>query len=249
MLVLAGCSGSAPRADSDVPAEFPGHSAQQIHQRIRLSADTLTAYSAKARLTVESPEQSGQFTATIRQRRNDSLYMSISPGLGIEAARMLVTPDSFFVYDRIHKELTFGAVQDAQRRIPFLLTTEDVFENFLGILAPDPSVRWQVESDDTFYYLHDPDRRRSYTIDPARWRVVEYTQHAASGALVEQRVFSDFTTIAGVTLPQRVRLRRPTDQSSATLYYRDLELNPGPLSFNLHVSDDVTRIPLLGQRQ
>lgn len=246
--MLAGCSSSAPRSDANLPAAFPGHSAQQIHQRIRLAADTLSAYAAKAKLAVESPQQRGQFSATIRQQRNDSLYMSISPGLGIEAARMLVTPDSFFVYNRIEKQLTFGSISEAQQRIPFLLTTEDVFENFLGLLAPDPSVRWQVEYDDQYYYLHDPARRRSYTIDPARWRVLEYTKHADSGALVEQRTFSDFTTVEGVALPKRVRLRRPTDQTSATITYREMELNPGPLSFDLRVKNNVTRIPLLGRR-
>ena len=240
-LLLSGCTGSGSTGTS-APAAFPSHTAPQIRQQIVLSADTITSFSAKARLAMDTPQRNGQFNATIRQRRSDSLYMSVSPGMGIEAARILVTPDSFFVYDRINKQLAYGGLENAQARLPFLVTTNDIFDNLLGVVAPDPSVSWQVEADDEYYYLHDPAYQRTFKIDPTRWRVVQYEQRTADGTIVETRTFDDFTTVEGVTLPRQVTLRRPQDNSVASLYYRNLDLNPGSLSFDLDVGHDVSRI-------
>lgn len=248
-LVVAGCASTSRSTKTGLPSAFPGHSVQQIRQHIALSTDTLTAFAAKAQITVESPQESGRYSATIRQRRNDSLYVSVSPGFGIEAARMLVTPDSFFVYDRIHKQLAYGALADAQSQIPFLLTTQNIFENLLGFPIPEQRTTWQVEADDAHYYLHDPKTRRTFTIDPTIWRVVHYEQRTSSGELLEERVFSDYGKVEGVYVPGHIKVQRPQDDTFAALSYRELELNPGSLSFNLRVNDEVTRVPLLGRRE
>lgn len=247
-LLLTGCSSADSSRDRDTPTAFPNHTVQQMHQRIAAPTDTLLSYSAQARLVVDSPQQSGQFSATVRQRRNDSLYMSVSPGFGVEAARMLVTADSFFVYDRINQRLAYGSVQAAQQRMPLPITNEAVFENMIGILSPDPSVSWQVEADDQYYYLTDPSGQRTYTIDPSIWRVTRYEERTPGGNLNEVREFAEYSTFGGVSLPRRLTLRRPNDDASASLYYEELTLNPGSLSFDLRVGNGVQRVPLLGAR-
>lgn len=248
-LLLTGCSSGAETTRSrDLPVAFPNHSVQQMHQRIVVPTDTLLSYAATARLMLDAPQQSGRFTARVRQRRNDSLYMSISPGFGVEAARMLVTADSFFVYDRINQRLAFGSVQAAQQRMPLPITSEAVFENMMGILAPDPSVSWQIEADEAYYYLTDPSGQRTYTIDPSIWRVVRYEERTPGGEVNEVREFADYDAFGGVMLPRRLTLRRPRDEASASLYYEDLALNPESLSFELRVGDNVQRVPLLGAR-
>ncbi len=241
VLLFSGCSGSEASRGS-APAAFPSHTAPQIRQNIVLSADSITAFAAKARLSMDTPQRNGQFNATIRQRRSDSLYMSLSPGMGVEAARILVTPDSFFVYDRINKQLAYGHLEHAQSRLPFLVTTRDIFDNLLGVVAPASAVSWQVEADDAYYYLHGPDYQRTFTIDPTLWRVVRYEQRTANGTIIEARTFDDFTTVDGVTLPRKVTLRRPQDNATASLYYRSVDLNPGALSFDLDVGPGVSRI-------
>lgn len=248
VVLVAGCSGSDATRSAGSSADFPNHSARQIHQQIALATDTLSSYTANARLIVDAPEHSGQFSAVVRQRRSDSLYMSLSPGFGVEAARMLVTPDSFFVYDRLNQQLSYGSVEAAQQYVPLPVSGEEVFENMLGILAPNPADAWQVEADADHYYLSNASGQHRYTIDPDRWRVIRYEQHNSDGELVESREFSEFDTIEGVTIPRRLTLRRPLDGASASLYYQDLRLNPGALSFELGVGSNVQRVPLLGAR-
>lgn len=247
-ILVAGCSGSDATRSANADADFPNHSVRQIHQQIVLATDTLSGYTADARLVVDAPQRSGQFSAKVHQRRSDSLFMSLSPGFGVEAARMLVTPDSFFVYDRINQKLSYGSVEAAQQYVPLPVSSEDIFENMLGILAPDPSRSWQVEADDEHYYLTDASGRHRYTVDPTHWRVIRYEERTADGELVETREFSEFTTFGNVYIPRRLTLRRPLDEASASLYYQKLTLNPETLSFNLEVGRNVERIPLSGAR-
>ena len=208
------------------------------------AGDSLYAFANKARLALRSPQQSGSFDARVVHRRGDSLYMSISPGFGIEAARVLVTPDSFFVYNRIQSELQYGSRAYAEQHLPAALTADDLFANLLGFLVPSPDVDWQIEADDSYYYLRDPAGRETYVVDPALWRVVRYVARNAEGDIVDERVFQEFDHIDGVLVPRSLSFRQPLQESTATLYYRDVDFNPGSLSFDLEVRGSAERVPL-----
>ena len=248
VLWMAACTPKPPPdLQTDLPDAFPNHTVEDIRTRIRLSSDTLTSFRADARLLIESPERSGRFGADIRDRRGDSLYLGISAGgLGIkvEGARALVTPDSFFFYNRLGKELLYGSLDQAGDQLPSVLTGDNVFLNLLGIVAPEPDVRWELETDSAYYYLRNADGLRSYQIDPGFWRVVRYEERTSDGSLVEERVFSRFGEFDGVFLPRSVLLRRPGEASSVSLFYNSITLNPPALSFDLRVSSDAERKPV-----
>jgi hypothetical protein len=246
-LTALGCRSTASTAAGELPARFPNHSADQIRQQILLGADTLRAFTAKARVSIDAPSRSGQFSATIRQRRGDSLFMSLSPGLGIEAARILVTPDSVFIYDRINQRLRYGSLQEAQSRLPAPLAVGRGFDVLLGFMAPNAGSQWTVSADSTTYRLATPGGRRKLVVDPTRWRATRYTRYAADSTLMEERTFSEFTTFDGVTIPRRIQVRRTDPDVSASVFYREVRLNPGSLSFDLDVRRSAKRIPLQEQ--
>lgn len=250
LLLLTGCLGSRPRTPlpTALPDAFPYHTLAQIRDHLHLSPDTLTGFNARASMALSAPGNSGSFSARIQYRRDDSLYASFHVTFGVEAARALVTPDSFFFYDRIHKQLVYGPESASDAFLPGPFSTEDLFPNLLGLLVPDAATDWRISADSLRYYLHDPDGRRTFTIDPTLWRVLQYVERDAGGAIVEERTFSDFDTVQGLILPRRVIFRRPFDDTAASIYYRRLELNPVRQSFDLRVSDQAERIPLTAAR-
>lgn len=243
-LAAAGCSGARRTTDvrPDLPDAFPNHSLVQIRGHLTAAADTLTGFSAKASLALRTPDQSASVSATIQHRRADSLYMSLSPGLGIEAARALVTPDSFYVYDRLKKRLTYGSLAYAAAFLPVPLAGDDVLRSLLGLTVPEADVDWRVEPDSGFYHLTDPSGLRRYVVDPARWRVVRYEAHTPDGQLYDVREYAEFDRVEGLILPRRVVFERPLDDTRARIFYRDLDLNPETLSFSFSVSDDAERV-------
>lgn len=245
VLFMAGCGGSRAVVDErpERSEAFPNHSIEEIHEQLFVPSDTLESFQARASLQVQAPEQSGSFSAELRHKRNDSLYMAISPGFGVEAARMLVTPDSFYVYDRIRRELTYGSVEDGERVLPLPLESQELMPSFLGMLRPDADGRWELEADEEYYYLTSSDEQKQYTIDPGLWRVVHYELRSDDGEVIEERSYSEFDRIAGYYLPRRVELERPLDEMEASIYYREISLNPGELSFDLGVSSRARRVP------
>ena len=247
----AGCAGPRGAADvrPELPANFPHHTLEQIQGQLRPpSVDTLKAFRARASVAIRSGDRNVNASADVRHRRGDTLYMTISPGLGIEAARVLVTPDSFFVYDRINKQLTYGSIAYASAFLPVPIEGDEAFLTLLGLAPPDTGVGWILEADSSYYLLHSPDDTRLAVIDPTIWRVVRYEQRTPEGDLVEDRRYSEYDRIEGVFLPRRIIVRRPQEQTNAILYYRDLDLDPGGLSFPFRVQDDVERI-LVDERQ
>ncbi len=248
-LLVGGCARGPHLAERpDLPARFPYHSAEQIRYQLRLPLDTLRAFIGRARLQIHTPAGTDNLSATIVARRHDSLLIRLSPGWGIEAARLLITPDSVLLHDRIHHRLYTGTRADpAVRRLP-LLTESDLFLSLLGALYPPPG-RWQVTADSSYYYLSDPTGQHRYVVDPARWRVVRYERYNLVGTLVEAYRFEAFDRFGRLFLPRRLLLERPDLDVAVRLYYRTIQLNPPELPFAWHPDNRTRRMPFQALRE
>lgn len=240
-LLVVGCTSTAPTADAPgLPDRFPNHSPDDIRSRITGAADTLRAYTAKARITVQSPTQNRTFNAKVRHRRADSLFMRVSL-FGFEGGRLLLTPDSVFFYDTRKTVLRVGPVEDVQNLFPAPVSSANFFENMIGLVAPDPKTDWSVRADSTLYYLSGPNDQRRYTVDPTRWRVVRYEQHTRDGTVTQKRRFSNFRKVEGLLLPAQLLFHRPDANLRAVVRYQSMTLNPADLSFSFDVPPEVPR--------
>ena len=242
-LFLAGCGGSAPTAGTaKLPDRFPNHSADQIRRQILGATDTLRAYTAKARITVQSPDQTRSFNAVVRHRRADSLLMRFSL-FGVEGGRLLLTRDSVFFYNSRKAVLRVGPVQAVQQIFPAPVDSDQFFDAMLGLLAPEPRPSGSVQADSSLYYVSGPADREHYTVDPTHWRVVRYEQRSPSGTVLEKRLFSEFRPVEGLVLPAQLIFQRPTAGLRAVVAYRSMDLNPSDPSFALSVPAEVPRKP------
>lgn len=241
---VVGCSSSeSARAPGVLPDAFPNHSSSEIRSLLTQASDTLHQFSAEARVHAETPKENRSFNAEIRQQRADSLFMRFSL-FGFEGGRMLLTPDSVFVYDSRKQTLRVGAVKDAQQVLPVPVAADDVFANMLGIIAPDGHTRWTVRADSAHYYLTDPSQQREWTIDARNWRVLRYKKTDGNGALIEERRFSNHKTVQGLRLPHRVVFQRPQENLKARIDYERIQLNPSDLTFKLEAPANIPRTPL-----
>jgi len=242
-LLASGCGGPSATPAPGLPDGFPGHTPEQMNSLITASGDSLHSYSAEARVTVRTPNRNRSFNADMRQRRADSLFMRLSL-FGVEGGRLLLTPDSVLFYDTRSRVLRTGPLADAQELLPAPVTSGEIFENMLGLLTPSQNHDWSVKTDSTQYFLTTPSTDTRMVVDPTRWRVVRYTRENENGTVIDERLFTDFRSVEGVLIPHRVIFRRPPDNLMAMIRYRDMNLNPTELSFNLGVSSSVPRKPL-----
>lgn len=58
----------------------------------------------RAKVHVKTEKDETDFSASIRMRRDSAIWVSISPALGVEAVRLLMTTDSIRVIERLSKK-------------------------------------------------------------------------------------------------------------------------------------------------
>jgi len=58
----------------------------------------------KSKVAYRTKESTTNATANIRIKKDSIIWLSITPGMGIEAARAIITPDSVKIIDRIHNK-------------------------------------------------------------------------------------------------------------------------------------------------
>lgn len=101
-------------------------------------------FAAKVSTDSEMNGEKMSFKTNLRMRKDSIIWMSISPALGIEVARMVVTPDSVkfidkwndkyylgtheFIEQRINVDLDFGMLQDLAVGNPILYDPEEKFK-------------------------------------------------------------------------------------------------------------------------
>jgi len=248
-LVVGGCSTTkAPTfVTPDLPAGFPNHTPSEIVSNIAIASEGLDSLKSKSRIRFDTPERRGSVNLNIAYRKSDSLFASVRITFGIEAARVLITPDSFFVYQRVGKKLYFGEAEMIKVFFPTPAPMDELFPSLTGTIIPDQSAEWQVRADSSYYYLVSGDGRQTYTVDPRIWRVVNMEARSAGGQVVETRTFSDFDWFGSSILPRRLEATRPMDGQKVWVYHRSIEVNPPELSLTFKTGKISERI-LVRQR-
>ena len=123
-------------------------------------------FDAKAKIKFESPEESGSATCRIRIKKDSVIWMNFKK-LGVEASRVLIRPDSFFIIYRLEKSFERGSISDIRRiyEIPinFDWIQQMVFGNLPIPTAEDESV---LLEDSSYYHLRSslPDYYADYIL-------------------------------------------------------------------------------------
>jgi hypothetical protein len=67
-----------------------------------------TNFSAKGKMQLEKPDEKIGSAVTLRIKRDSVIWISVVPALGIEAARVRITPDTIQILDRLHRTYFAG---------------------------------------------------------------------------------------------------------------------------------------------
>lgn len=232
------------RLENQLPDRFPHHSPGEILDRLPAYPQKLTRLFAESRIALSSPEESGRFSAKISYLHPESLFVRVTFPLGIEGARVLVSPDTAWVYDRIDKVIWTGSPERVAAVLPGAVAGMRLVEMATGFEQPDPGISWQVKTDSTLYLLTSPDETIRYTVDPALWRIVAVKLQDDAGTITERRWYSDFAQVDDVVIPRRMALSRPPEDLRISMALHRIELQPSHLTFSLDPAADAQWIDL-----
>ncbi len=91
-----------------IAKEYPPLRAAKLYDNVIENQPQYTSLSIRFSAAVEIDSKSYSFSGTLRIKRDSLIWVTLSPALGIEAARVLITPDSVCFVNRINKTFYAG---------------------------------------------------------------------------------------------------------------------------------------------
>lgn len=145
-----------------VQRDLPPRSAEKLLERLTAQrVDGIRYYAAKAEVDITGPDGHKGFKANIRSVLDSAAWISITPALGIEVARVLITTDSLKMLDKINDHFWVGDTGAA--RIKFgLQPSLDLFQKALfGLpIGLDPEEKYKADREDGQYTLTSKEKKR-----------------------------------------------------------------------------------------
>ncbi|MCC6839020.1 MAG: DUF4292 domain-containing protein [Flavobacteriales bacterium] len=160
-LLLGACSSTKPVAEQRHSASHPPTTAE-IFDLLAAEMNKRPGYlSARAEVSLDAGKGNRSFKAHLRVVHDSAIWISVTPALGIEVARALLTHDSLMIMDKLNDQYWRGTHDQAQARFgvrPNLALLQDAF---MGLpIGLDSTERYRSSREDSMYTLASKERRR-----------------------------------------------------------------------------------------
>ncbi|MBI2280912.1 MAG: DUF4292 domain-containing protein [Bacteroidetes bacterium] len=152
----------APKEVVKEKVKLEHFSTKELLERLELNEFKFETLSTKADITF-TDEKETSFKANLRIRKDSAIWMSITPALGIEMARVLITKDSVLFMDRIHNKYFVGD-------FAFINKTFDVDMDYSMLEAllvgnsmefeKDDKIRTSIDRKKDFYFIGTERKRK-----------------------------------------------------------------------------------------
>lgn len=175
-----------------------------------------------------------QLTASLRMQRDSIIWMSLSAALGIEVARIMITPDSLFYLNRLNGEKRREANGQAALLAGFPLQLELVQSMLLGTIPSGPwNQKARVNTDTaTALLLSAPKYQCVAEIDTQNYTLTKMVLTALAGAREMKINFGGYASASG----------RPFSFDRQYRIYH----NTGGVEADVHFTRAVFNEPLAG---
>ena len=176
--------------------------------------------------------------ATIKIKQDSFIWISISPGLGIEAARVLLTPDSVKFIDRFHAEYFAGTYSYIKTKFQFKADFYTIQSILLCNLILYPFD--DLKSPDFAFYNFTQDTKSKYLernfsdtliyksqINLKNNKPELYNFSEPKKARITQILYSDFKNIENLIFSEKIdiSISDASKKYEINLEYEKIELN------------------------
>lgn len=142
--------------------DLPPRSAERVlEQAIDAQRPATRYYSGRASVELKLPDQSRSFKAHIRSVQDSAAWVSVVPLLGIEVARLLLTPDSLKVIDKVSDRYFAGDTSTARRKFGLPPDLKLFQQALIGAaIGLDPNEKYRSDREEGHYVLTSREKRR-----------------------------------------------------------------------------------------
>ncbi len=207
--------------------------------------------SLRTKIKYADNAKSQKATANIRFKKDSLIWFSITPGLGIEAARGLISQDSIIILDKIHKQYSILKFKDLSERFHFDLDFNLIQSVLIGNMI------WEVEASDKI--IKEPglynvtkkngDLTISHLIGNNTMKLEKIFAISDSTQSSLDINYKDFVLIGDKAFPKSVNIyikdkpkRRKSEKfSNITLEHNKVEIDKKKLRFSFNIPSKYVR--------
>ncbi len=108
-----------------------------------------TTFYGRAKANFNSPQASGNATVYIKMKKDSVIWISVTGPLNIEGARLLITPDSIKILNKLENTLQLSSIDQLQKITKLPLKFKDLQNVILGnpIFINGDSSTFEVQKD------------------------------------------------------------------------------------------------------
>jgi hypothetical protein len=164
VLVVSSCHTTKKVTEAPLPVKLKGDSVIVVFDSLMHHQFDFSWLTGKAEVEyTDKNNETTSFDVNLRMRKDSAIWISITPLLGIEVARVLVTPDSIRILDRLNKTYMhrdFDFLEDLLKtRINFDIMQAVIVGNYFPYLKNEKLK--SVYEDSTFLILSTLSKRKA----------------------------------------------------------------------------------------
>ena len=251
--IVASCS-STRHAKMPMVGSLTG---SEYVEKVIVSAPHWDVLSGKTSLELNlGKKESLRVNASLRIRRNEAIQLSVTPVLGIEVARLELTPDGLLLVDRINKRFVKASFMEVSDLLHVDVNFHILQSLFLNEVFLPGKPKLGVEDVSSFLLTNSG---KQSLIQPKKTKRINYKFLTSSenGLLEKTRIglrstafsldwdYSDFSDLEGRLFPRRINvsLKGTTDNYALNLKMSRLSVN-GKWSGNTRLSSRYKEMSL-----
>jgi len=203
--------------------------------------------SSKAKIDYSSSNNSLSATANIRIQKDSIIWISLSPGLGIEAARLLVTRDSVVVIDKINKVYFNYGYDTLSKKLDYHLSYGLIESVIIGNLIYPYEREELIKTNGTYAYAQ---KQSSFLfenyigLDTKKLEKIEVLDTLNKNTVSVE--YDDFRLVNEEVFPFEIRalLEYADDSKKETkvdIIFKQTQLPEKPLRFPFNISQKYER--------
>lgn len=203
-------------------------------------------FTSKAKIDFESENKNLSFTANIRMQKDSVIWMSLSPALGIEAARVLITPDTISFINKVDKVYSIYSFRELSDKFKFDLDFRLVQAVILGNLIY-PYDKEKV-SKRTNYYTYRQIKKQYFFENNIGARSMKLEKVNVKDSISGNSIgvsYGDFQLVQDQPFPfaidAKLVKKASDDHTEVEIEYKQAQVEEKPIKFPFNISSKYER--------
>jgi len=243
-------------------SSLEGKKTEYLLQQLYANTFQFETLSSKASIEINQTNKKTSFKANIRLQKDSAIWISVTPLLGIEMARVLITRDTVKVINRLEKSYFIGDYSYINKRFNVDVEFELLQSILLGnVIAFEEDEKLKFAVDREKYYLGNLKKRKAKKADDKPERIEKEKEEIISiwvnqnNYKIENFLYSDLTAdrfilgeyrdhfeVENQLFPKNLKFEFQTkDPSIVKIEYSRVSLND-PLKFSFNISSKYEQV-------